>query len=124
MRGNEAHDRHTSRGFEPGGLFLDHHPENAGSPQQQSTYETPGEKIGPEQKQRNGPVLAILGQYSSGSFQFSLRASETYGTRRWRAGGASSRRVADRGQQCLAPLETALHQEPAARTMPQTGGKL
>jgi hypothetical protein len=32
------------------------------------TYEIPGEKVGAGQKQQNGPVWSIVGQYSSESF--------------------------------------------------------
>ena len=51
-------------GFEPGMLFFECRSKYVDSPRQLFTYEISDQKSGPEQKHRNVPVWAILGQYS------------------------------------------------------------
>ena len=46
--------------------FLECRSKGIGSSQLRVTYEISGQKIGLGQKQRNGPVWSILGQYSLG----------------------------------------------------------
>ena len=77
----------TLPGFEPCMLFFACRSKGIGSRSQLMTYEIPEQKFGPEQKQRNVPVRAILGQYSSGlpvlrfkSVTFLLRRAAA---RRW-----------------------------------------
>jgi len=53
-------------GFEPRMLFLECQSKGAGNLSPLFTYEISDQKSGPEQKQRNVPVWAIHGQYSSG----------------------------------------------------------
>ena len=45
--------------------FLNPCSKYVGSPQRLFTYEIPGQKIGAGKKQRNVPVWAIIGQYST-----------------------------------------------------------
>ena len=58
-----ASAQHTPRGSEPCRLFLDRGSKSIGSSQGQFTYKISAQKIGAGQKQRNGPVWSILGQF-------------------------------------------------------------
>jgi hypothetical protein len=55
------------RGFEPGVLFFGHQSKGIGGPFWFVIYEILGEKIEPEQMQRDGPAWSIHGQYSQAS---------------------------------------------------------
>ena len=75
-------------------LFLECQSKGIGSHSRPLTYEIPGERVGPEHKQRNVPVWAIHGQYSLGLPTLASGASSPCSSGRRRDGCVSSRRAA------------------------------
>jgi len=66
----------VQRGFEPRMSFLECRSKGAGNLSLLFTYEIPSQKIETEQNQRNAPVWAIVGQYTSGIPVFHFKSGK------------------------------------------------